>query len=379
MAKKKTHEDFISEMYIINPNIEIVGEYINIDTKIKCRCKKDGHEWYPRPNDLLHKGGGCPKCALIKQRERQLKTHEKFILELDKINKNIEVLGEYRAARIKLLCKCKICGCQWEVLPCSLLRGHGCPKCATTKGISKITKTHKSFIRELNKKHPTIEVLGEYKTARTKITFKCTKDGFEWDATPDTILRTRNKGCPKCSGNVKNKTTDDFIKELYTISSNIIIHGEYVNSKIKVACECKACGYNWDATPSSLLAGSGCPKCNFSKGELAISKYLDDNYINYKTQYTFKGCKQKRKLPFDFYLPKLNIVIEYQGVQHYEPVEHFGGVKDFNLRKIRDDVKEKYCKQNNIRIIKIPYTTKDVGMYLDKELKINKLQLELII
>ena len=62
MGKRKTHEEFVEEMKVINPDIEIIGEYITNRTPIKCICKKDGHEWSPIPTHLL-KGGGCPVCA----------------------------------------------------------------------------------------------------------------------------------------------------------------------------------------------------------------------------------------------------------------------------------------------------------------------------
>ena len=61
-SHKKLRETFKEEMKEINPNIEILSEYINWDTKLKCRCKIDGYEWYGRPSVLLY-GGGCKICG----------------------------------------------------------------------------------------------------------------------------------------------------------------------------------------------------------------------------------------------------------------------------------------------------------------------------
>ena len=74
MAKRRTHEEFIELVNDINPNIEIIGKYVNAKTKIECKCKKCGHKWSPRPHHLLE-GYGCPNCNHISRR----KTHEQFI------------------------------------------------------------------------------------------------------------------------------------------------------------------------------------------------------------------------------------------------------------------------------------------------------------
>ena len=76
---------------------------------------------------------------------------------------------------------------------------------------------------------------------------------------------------------------------------------------------------------------------------------------NIKKKKTFKGCKSKKLLQFDFYLPKYNILIEYDGIQHYKPVGFFGGKKEFKETQMRDNIKNKYCKDNNINLIRIRY------------------------
>ena len=92
-----------------------------------------------------------------------------------------------------------------------------------------------------------------------------------------------------------------------------------------------------------------------SKGENIIDNYLKSVNINYIRQYKFDNCKNKRKLPFDFYIPDYNVCIEYDGIQHYESVKRFGGVD--NLLKIqqKDKIKNEYCLNNNIRLIRIKY------------------------
>ena len=108
-------------------------------------------------------------------------------------------------------------------------------------------------------------------------------------------------------------------------------------------------------SPSNLLKGHGCPECVNSKGETIISEYLKENNINYISEYTFDDCRNKRPLPFDFYLPDYNLLIEYDGEQHFEPVDFFGGEEQFEYQKYNDNIKNTYCIKNNINLIRIPY------------------------
>ena len=77
--------------------------------------------------------------------------------------------------------------------------------------------------------------------------------------------------------------------------------------------------------------------------------------IQYLPQHTFSNCKYRNILPFDFYLPNYNICIEYNGEQHYKPIEYFGGVKVFEIQLIRDNIKKEYCLNNNIPLLIISY------------------------
>ena len=208
MPKKKTHEEFIKELQEKHPenfnNIEILGEYKGIETKISCKCKICGYgengDWNPTPHSLL-KGSGCRKCFAT----RITKTNEDFIKELHEINPNIEPLEEYKGALTGISCKCKICGYgengEWKPQPSNLLGGMGCQNCH----IIKQTKTHEDFIEELHEVNPNIEVLGEYKNIDTGISCKCKICGYgengDWKPIPYNILK--GSGCPGCIAKTK--------------------------------------------------------------------------------------------------------------------------------------------------------------------------------
>lgn len=123
-------------------------------------------------------------------------------------------------------------------------------------------------------------------------------------------------------------------------------------------CKCE-CGTIISIKTSSLISGHtescGCLK---SKGEYKISQLLNKLKIKYDIQKTFPNCNSEsgNLLKFDFYLPDYNILIEYQGKQHYQNIEYFGGQAGFEKRKFNDNQKVEYCKNNNLKLLLIPYT-----------------------
>ena len=85
MSKRKTHEQFIEEMKLKNPSIDILSKYVKNDEKIKCKCLIDGHIWEVVPRNLIT-GNGCPKCSVINRGLKKRKTHEEFVKEMKQKN-----------------------------------------------------------------------------------------------------------------------------------------------------------------------------------------------------------------------------------------------------------------------------------------------------
>lgn len=280
------------------------------------------------------------------------KTHEEYINEVKDKNPNIEVLGVYVDAKTAILHKCKIDGYEWYAKPNNILSGKGCPMCA-----GNIKFTHEQYVEMVSNINPYIKVLGQYINAQTHILHRCTKHDIEWMAIPECILN--GKGCRECMKEkirLKNsKTHEQYVEELHSINPNIIVIEKYCNANTPILHQCVLCGNTWKASPANILYGTGCPKCNASKGEKFISVWLDNNNIKYIAQKSFDNCRDRRPLPFDFYLPNYNICIEYQGEQHYRPVDYFGGQEQFELQIKHDKIKVSYCKENNIELLCIKY------------------------
>ena len=375
--KRLTHEEFMEKFYKKNKNaesIEILSKYKGSKAKIKCKCKLDGYEWETTPNTLL-RGSGCKKCGYKKNGESFKKTTEQFIKELKKINSDIEILGEYKSNGEKIKCRCKIDNKIWYARPRDLLNGHGCPKCGIKSNVEKRSKTHEEFKQKLEKINSDIEILGEYKRSTDKIKVRCKKDGYEWEVVANSLLI--GIGCPKCSGKAK-KTTEEFKQEMKEIDSNIEILGEYVGNKAKIKVKCKKCNHIWFAKPNNLLNGSGCPKCNASKGEKRVAKYLDNKNIKYvHDKYYFKDLKNSKGniLRPDFIIPNLKIWIEYDGMQHFEVVDFTSknqkqAEDKFKETQENDKIKNEYAKKYNWKLIRIPYTEYDnIEKILEKELE----------
>ena len=276
------------------------------------------------------------------------KTHEEYVKEVEQINPNIEVIGQYVGSNIKITHRCKIDGYMWSTQPNIILMGHKCPKCS-----GRVVLPHDEYVKKVFDINSDIEVVGTYNGARNKILHRCKIDGYEWEITPDHILR--GVGCPLCGGKLR-KTHKQYVDEVFNVNPNIEVLDEYISYKTPILHRCKVDGCEWYACPSNILFGTGCPQCSSSRGEREISMWLNNNLITFEPQKTFDGCRNKKLLPFDFYLPTHNVCIEYDGEQHYKSIDFFGGEEKLEKTRQRDNIKTNYCLKNNIQLLRIKYT-----------------------
>ncbi len=277
-------------------------------------------------------------------------TTEEFIKRAKVIHRDryIYSLVDYKNSKTKIKIICKEHGV-FEQKPNDHIQGKGCIMCA---GIKK--KSLNEFIKEAKKIHKNKfdYSLSDYKNNQTKIKIICPKHN-EFEQIPSDHLK--GLGCAKC-GCVKNLTTNEFIeraKEKHSKYDYSLV--EYKNMHTKVKIICKNHG-EFEQTPHNHLKFAGCPKCNKSKGEKIISWFLDKNKINYEEQKKFDGCKNKSQLPFDFYLPNINVCIEFQGIQHYRSIEHMDGDIGLLKRQKNDNIKREFCKKGGIKLIEIKYS-----------------------
>ena len=125
-------------------------------------------------------------------------------------------------------------------------------------------------------------------------------------------------------------------------------------------CQC-ICGNIIKVDGRNLTSGhtTSCG-CIRSKGEFAISTYLKNNNINFIKEKIFEDCKDKQPLKFDFYLPDYNLLIEYDGEQHFQAVCFGNKTKekaeeDLKKQQYHDKLKNDYCIKNNIELLRISF------------------------
>lgn len=272
-------------------------------------------------------------------------------------NNEYELLSEYVNDKTKIKVRHKECGNEYYVRASHFFSGSRCKRHMNEK-------TPKEFINEFEKlPHSSeYELLEEYYRAHDKIKVKHSVCGNEYMVAPRELLR--GERCPKCYGNTR-KTTKEFEEEVADLTKGeYSFSGEYTNNRTKVKFYHTVCDSYYYATPHDFLEGNRCPYCKQSKGEALVSRILNDciGKNNYYIQYSFDDLRSlnNSKLPFDFYIEKLNLLIEYDGIQHFKEVKYFGGKKKLDSQKRRDNLKNKYAKDNNISIIRIPYTLSEV-------------------
>lgn len=175
-------------------------------------------------------------------------------------------------------------------------------------------------------------------------------------------------GCPKCVG-VGKWNTNLLIEEFKKVHNDKFDYSkiEFKNIDEKVQIICKEHGPFYQNIHKHLN-GQGCRFCESnSKGEEYVKMWLDELNIKYIRQHSFDTCRYINRLSFDFYLPDYNICIEFDGEQHYKPVEIFGGIEGFKSTKIRDQIKNKWCIENNTDLIRIKYNQVNKIKYILKE------------
>lgn len=284
-------------------------------------------------------------------------TNEKFINAAIKKHGNRYDYSkvEYVHNRAPIEIICPIHG-KFSMEPRNHLRSNsGCNKCKLN-----LRLTNNEFIKKGKETHGGKYDYSkvEYKNKNSKLIIICPIHG-EFEQIARNHIMDGN-GCQKCANEKVSESQslglDMFIKKSKNIHGDKYDYSlvDYKTNTDRVKIICNIHG-EFEQRPVEHLRGCNCPKCKESKGEKIIREYLIENKIAYIIQHKFPDCRNKNELPFDFYLPKYNICIEYNGAQHYKPVKYWGGEETLKNIKFRDNIKKEYCRDNNIPLIVIRY------------------------
>lgn len=340
-------------------------EYANCSTKLAYICLKHqnmGVQYI----DWAHfsRGQGCKYCGQENKRsgrEKNLEDYNAKELVESKGLEFVKITRENSQLCIYYICpKHRYVGVQKTSLESIRRMTVGCPYCIGRN------KTTESFKKELFDINPSIRVKGEYVDAKTPIECECLIDHTIWSPIPNRMLR--GCGCPECGRIASNKNStksnDIFVAQLNDANPDILPLQEYIQAKISIWVMCKKCGHQWLATPDNLLHGGCCLECSATPNEKKLGDILIQYGFKIERQKKYNNCRDKLPLPFDIYLLEYNILIEYDGEQHYHPV-NFGGISyedaydNFIKTQYHDSIKTQYCNDNNIPLIRVPYWEKN--------------------
>lgn len=236
------------------------------------------------------------------------------------------------------------------------IKGARCRQCLTDSkklNYQDIKKYFKRFNYEL--------LSTEYKNNHASLKIKCPKGHIFYMSFSHFKDGQR---CHECYDIGKNRRLKyDDVKTYIESFGYKLLSTEYINNSSKLLVQCDK-GHKYKVAYSNFQQGRRCPYCNESSGEIRVREILEKYNIKFIAQYRFKDCKFKQCLPFDYYLPQYNILIEYDGQQHYDIVDCFGGLDNFINTKIRDTVKSVYCKEKSIKLIRIPYWDFNIIEYI---------------
>lgn len=339
----------------LTPNEVISGS----GTKVwwLCDC---GHEWRASVSGRTWSGCGCRICGYKRGGNRNRRDTERFINESTLIHNGFYDYSKsvYVSAKEFVIIICPVHG-EFSQRAHSHAKGKGCKKCS----IEYVTRLNLISKKEVKKRFS--DAHGDnfkynwssYVDTRTNMEMFCKKHG-SFNQKP--CLHYNGHGCNKCSsirGGLLRALDLSKVKKRFLkihLTDYKYNWDSYVNFTVPMEIICKKHG-SFFQKPQNHYKGCGCPGCSNSKGENKVRRYLKKNNIEFICEKRFYNCRNIISLPFDFYLPDFDALIEYQGEQHYEPVNHFGGEKGFEKRKKRDKIKKDFAMNNGFIFIEIPY------------------------
>jgi hypothetical protein len=349
--------------------------YSNTKSEVEIICKKHGAYMQSAGGHL--NGYKCKRCS-----GNHNPTTLEFIEKANLIHKEYYSYDkvEYKSAHSPVTITCNLHG-DFRQTPNSHLKGSECSLCSLLKMKNPTNlPTSKTLTEEFikqghlrhgHKKYDYSKAI--YLNNKTKITIGCKLHGWTQQF-PNAHLK--GVGCSKCANEETAKQNRKDIT--YFLDKAKEVHGKkysykqttFVRMRNLTTIICKKHG-EFQQAAYAHLRGQGCPKCKESQGERIIRVFLETQRTKYVYQKNFGDCKNQSFLFFDFYLPKQNLLIEYDGEQHFKTTKGntFGGEVGFEKRKINDAIKTSYAKTKNIKLLRINFRQlKSIEQILSQEL-----------
>lgn len=358
MPRKLTNEIIDQILLENNRPVKRIDDYINVKCYMNWGCTICDNTWATSTDSIVYGNHNCPKCAAKNRGIKQKFTNEIIDQKLLDKNKKIKRIGDYNGMGVKIDWLCLVCDYRRDSTPGHILGDRGYPKCN-----KKVKLTNDIIDQVLLENNRQIRRIGNYINNKTNIDWLCLECDWIWSARSKNILN-KDTGCPQCTNHLP-LTKKIVIERLNKV--NIEFIDDY-DQKDSVAsnkkCKCKKCNYGengeWRPQLNNIFKRHGCPMCSLNKNEkimLSLLKTLDKNILS---EYCLnKINKLARPLLFDAYSSKYNIAFEYDGIQHFEPIKFSKKMSDeqalidLEERKVNDEYKNNFCKENDIKLIRI--------------------------
>ena len=343
--------------------------YIDSDTYVKIYCDKHKKYFEITPKNHL-RGKKCKLCANEIGAEKRKIPKEINIKKAQNIHRNEDGTPKYDYSLInqdgtnfiaKIICpKHGIFEQNFHVH----LSGFGCQMCArertniaVRKKILNKNDVIQKSIDKFGNKFSYEEFLKTYVNFTTPCLFKCNVHNIVFKTTPQEHLKCVNGACPKCNP-TKKKTKEEFVLLAQEIHKNIdgtpkYIYDDsvYISTDDYIYVLCPEHGVFRTTPYKHIKRKQGCPICKQSKLEDELYHYFRENKIYFLTQKNFEWLYYSHRLRLDFYLPQYNIAIECQGIQHFKPIDFFGGQDGYDYIIERDNIKRKLCEENGVKLL----------------------------
>lgn len=363
MSRRKTTEEFIEEANRVH-NGKYTYEhtvYKNSSSKVTVTCPIHGDFEVPAGHHIRSKSG-CRKC----NGNYQMNTTE-FIQRAKEIhgNKYDYSKSEYVNKNTKVCIICPKHGEFWQKAE-DHYSGHGCRKCYEEWFIANQTFPVEVFLEKAKERFGDKYVydLSKYETLNSTITITCPEHGT-YEQVANTHLET--EGCPRCgrlkANKTKSLTQEEFIYKCKDVHGDKYDYSkvEYVKGRDKITIICPEHGEFITTASGHLYMGYGCPKC-ILKSQTKLLEKLEKVFPEetFKWEYRNEWLGKQR---IDICLEKYCIGIEYDGKQHYVPIDYFGGEVAFREQVESDALKNQKCKENGFTLFRLKYDYSDDDFY----------------
>lgn len=275
-------------------------------------------------------------------------------------------------SKTKVSVTCDYCGEEYDACYGNLMNRkntskEACKRCKTKKQHEgsyhnrakyKFDKL-KEICRENNYKLITDE--SEYTDSNMVVNYICNKHGVQHGII-DNIIHGHK--CIHCSYEERGLNSRHSIEYISSViecfnGNKLLNPDDYVGSnEHNLIIKCGSCGNSYETSFSDYTNNMQirCKSCSKSEstGEMLIRTILEDYNIDFVQEMKFDDCRDIKCLPFDFYLSEYNIIIEFDGIQHFQETKYM----DYETTKRHDQIKNEYCKNNNIDLLRIPYWDK---------------------